>query len=163
MQLCFLLCRKKRRLGTNPFDGNTEAQSIGALYGIEAEIRGKPPDERRAIRQDRAAPLLADLRAWMEKTVRSLSPKSETAAAIRYALSRWRALTRYVDDGRIEIDNSAAERALRAVALAWKNYCSADKAAARAQLPSTPWRDALSQFRIALALNVPRHPQRRTN
>ena len=57
----------------------------------------------------------------MEKTLRSLSPKSETAGAIRYALSRWRALTRYADDGRLEIDNSAAERALRAVALG-RNY-----------------------------------------
>lgn len=58
----------------------------------------------------------------MEKSLRSLSPKSETAGAIRYALSRWRALTRYLDDGRLEIDNSAAERALRAVALGRKNY-----------------------------------------
>ena len=101
---------------------------IGALYGIEAEVRGKPPDERRAIRQVRAAPLLAELRGWMEKTLRSLSPKSETAEAIRYPLSRWRALTRYVDDGCIEIDNSAAERALRAVALGRKNYlfCGSD-------------------------------------
>jgi len=64
----------------------------------------------------------------MEKMLRSFSPKSETAEAIRYALSRWRALTRYVDDGRIEIDNSAAERALRAVALGRKNYlfCGSD-------------------------------------
>ena len=103
-------------------------ERIGALYRIEQEVRGKPPDERRAIRQARAAPLLAELRAWMEKTLRSLSPKSETAEAIRYALSRWRALTRYVDDGQIEIDNSAAERALRAVALGRKNYlfCGSD-------------------------------------
>jgi transposase len=101
---------------------------IGALYGVEAEVRGKPPDERRAIRQTRAGPLLAELRAWMEKTLRALSPKSETAEAIRYALSRWRTLTRYVDDGHVEIDNSAAERALRAVALGRKNYlfCGSD-------------------------------------
>jgi transposase len=58
----------------------------------------------------------------MEKALRSLSAKSETAAAIRYALSRWRALTRYINDGRLEIDNSAAERALRAVALGRKNF-----------------------------------------
>jgi hypothetical protein len=103
-------------------------ERIRALYRIEQEVRGKPPDERRESRQDRAAPLLAELRAWMEKTLRSLSPKSETAEAIRYALSRWRALTRYIDDGRIEIDNSAAERALRAVALGRKNYlfCGSD-------------------------------------
>src|SRR3984885_7954821 len=62
-------------------------ERIGRLYRIEDEVRGKPADERRAIRQARAAPLLEELRAWMEKTLRSLSPKSETAEAIRYALS----------------------------------------------------------------------------
>ena len=76
------------------------------------------------------------MRKWMEKALRSLSSKSETAAAIRYALSRWRALTRYTDDGLLEIDNSAAERALRAVALGRKNYlfagsdCGGERAAA---------------------------------
>ena len=74
------------------------------------------------VRQQRARPLLDELHHWMEKTLRSLSTKSETAGAIRYALSRWRALTRYVDDGLLEIDNSAAERALRAVAIGRKNY-----------------------------------------
>jgi len=66
--------------------------------------------------------LLDELRTWMEKALRSLSSKSETAGAIRYALSRWRALTRYTEDGMLEIDNSAAERALRAVALGRKNF-----------------------------------------
>ena len=74
------------------------------------------------IRQTRARPQLDDFRKWMEKALRSLSSKSETAGAIRYALSRWRALTRYTEDGHLEIDNSAAERALRAVALGRKNY-----------------------------------------
>ena len=97
-------------------------QRIGALYAIEEEIRGKPADLRLNIRQARARPLLDELRSWMEKMLRSLSAKSETAGAIRYALSRWRALTRYVDDGLLEIDNTAAERALRAVALGRKNY-----------------------------------------
>jgi transposase len=101
----------------------TEALArIGALYAIEDEIRGKPADLRLSIRQSRARPLLDDLRSWMEKMLRRLSAKSETASAIRYALSRWRALTRYIDDGQLEIDNSAAERALRAVALGRKNY-----------------------------------------
>ena len=101
----------------------TEALArIGALYAIEDEIRGKSADLRLSIRQARARPLLDELRRWMEKALRSLSAKSETAAAIRYALSRWRALTRYIDDGRLEIDNSAAERALRAVALGRKNF-----------------------------------------
>ncbi len=101
----------------------TEALTrIGALYAIEDQIRGKPVDLRLSIRQTRARPLLDDLRRWMEKALRSLSSKSETAAAIRYALSRWRALTCYTDDGLLEIDNSAAERALRAVALGRKNF-----------------------------------------
>jgi transposase len=101
----------------------TEALArIGALYGIEEEIRGKPAELRRSVRQARAKPLLDDLHHWMEKSLRSLSTKSETAGAIRYALSHWRALTRYVDDGLLEIDNSAAERALRAVAIGRKNY-----------------------------------------
>jgi transposase len=101
----------------------TEALArIGALYRIEEEVRGKPAELRREVRQTRAKPLLEELRNWMEKSLRSLSTKSETAGAIRYALAHWRALTRYIDDGRLEIDNSAAERALRAVALGRKNY-----------------------------------------
>jgi hypothetical protein len=100
----------------------TEALArIGALYAIEEEIRGKSADLRLSIRQSRARPLLDELRTWMEKALRSLSTKSETAGAIRYALSRWRALTRYSEDGLLEIDNSAAERSLRTVALGRKN------------------------------------------
>jgi transposase len=95
---------------------------IGRLYGIETEIRGKPPDERRNVRQARAGPELEALRAWLHTTVTTLSKKSELAAAIRYALTHWVALTRYRDDGRLEIDNNAAERALRAVALGRKNW-----------------------------------------
>lgn len=97
-------------------------QRIGALYKIEEDCRGKPPEERRAARQARAVPLLADLHEWLQRMLRKTSKKSELAAAIRYSLVRWTALTRYCEDGCIEIDNSAAERALRAVALGRKNY-----------------------------------------
>src|SRR5947208_9605062 len=90
---------------------------IGALYAIEKEIRGRPPEERRQVRQTRSKALLASLRQWFETTLPKLSRKLDTTAAIRYALSRWDALARYCDDGHIEIDNNAAERALRAVAL----------------------------------------------
>ena len=62
------------------------------------------------------------MKEWMSDTLKRLSQKSETAKAIRYALTRWAALNRYCDDGRIEIDNNAAERALRCVALGRKNY-----------------------------------------
>lgn len=95
---------------------------IGALYAIEAAIRGDPSERRRKVRTEHARPLLAQLHAWLETTLQQLSQKSALAEAIRYALVRWRALTRYVEDGRIEIDNNAAERALRAVALGRKNY-----------------------------------------
>jgi hypothetical protein len=97
-------------------------ERIGALYGIEQEIRGRPPDERRDIRQARAKPLLTSLRQWFETTLPKLSRKSDTTAAIHYALSLWDALVRYAADGNLEIDNNAAERALRAVALGRKNY-----------------------------------------
>ena len=70
----------------------------------------------------RPKPLLDFLRQWFEATLSKLSRKSETTVAIRYALSRWDALTRYIEDGHIEIDNNAAERSLRGVALGRKNY-----------------------------------------
>ena len=97
-------------------------QRIGALYDIEREIRNKPIEVRHQVRQTRARPLVEELHVWMNKTLATISRKSETAGAIRYALSRGRALTRYLDDGQIELDNSAAERALRGVALGRKNY-----------------------------------------
>ena len=95
---------------------------IAELYAIESEIRGRPPDERRQARTTRARPLLESLHQWLQSTLAVVSRKSEIAAAIRYALGRWRALLRYSEDGHIEIDNNAAERALRAVALGRKNY-----------------------------------------
>jgi transposase len=97
-------------------------QRIAALYAIEAEIRGQPPDLRRRERQARAGPLLEEMRNWFTGLLGRVSAKSELAKAIGYSLTRWRALTRYRDDGRIEIDNNAAERALRGVALGRGNY-----------------------------------------
>jgi transposase len=101
----------------------TEALArIGELYGIESEIRGRAPDQRREVRQTRAKPLLESMREWLQHTLAKLSRKSAVASAISYALGRWAALLRYCDDGRLEIDNNAAERALRAVAIGRKNY-----------------------------------------
>ena len=101
----------------------TEAlRRIAELYVIEAEIRGKPPHERQRVRQQLARPLLDDFDRWLRTTLEKLSRKSDTAAAIQYALKLWPALLRYCDDGIIEIDNSAAERALRGVAIGRRNY-----------------------------------------
>ncbi len=97
-------------------------ERIGALYAIESEIRGRPPDGRRTVRQARVRPLLDSLHNWFETSLSKLSRKSDTTAAVKYALSLWPALVRYCDDGCLEIDNNAAERALRAVALGRKNY-----------------------------------------
>lgn len=102
---------------------NTEAlERIGALYKIEDAIRGKPPDERRAYREEHARPLLDQLHAWLTTTLETLSKKSDTSRAILYALNRWEALTRYCDDGQLEIDNLPVERALRGVAIGRRNY-----------------------------------------
>jgi transposase len=95
---------------------------IAEIYAIEGDIRGRPPDERLQARTNRARPLLESLHQWLQVTLSVVSKKSEIAAAIRYALGRWRALLRYSEDGHIEMDNNAAERALRAVALGRKNY-----------------------------------------
>jgi transposase len=113
---------------------------IGELYGIEKDIRGRQSDERRAVRNERSRPLLESLKQWIEETLVKLSRKSDTAQAVRYGLGRWEALLRYVDDGRLEIDNNSGERALRVVALGRKNYLFAgsDTGGERAA-GSFPW------------------------
>jgi transposase len=95
---------------------------IGELYNVERDIRGWSPEERRRVRNERSRPLLESLKQWLDETLVKLSPKSETAKAVRYALKLWDALMRYVDDGHLEIDNNAAERELRAVVLGRRNY-----------------------------------------
>jgi transposase len=97
-------------------------ERIGTLYDIEAVIRGHTPAERRAVRQARAGPVLEELRQWLDATLLRIPGRSDLAGAIRYARSRFEQLCRYRDDGRLEIDNSAAERALRGVALGRKNW-----------------------------------------
>src|SRR5258708_24143447 len=76
---------------------------IAALYAMEADIRGLSADERRQARQRRTKPLLDDLRLWLEAQLAAVSGKATIAGAIRYTLSRWDGLTRFLDDGRIEI------------------------------------------------------------
>src|SRR5437868_2150936 len=78
---------------------------IQGLYAVEADIRGSPPEVRRQQRQARAGPLLEKLQLWLHGVLTQVSAKSELAKAACYSLARWKALTRYVDDGRIEIDN----------------------------------------------------------
>lgn len=95
---------------------------IGLMYAIEREIRGQVPQIRRTVRQERTAGILGDLNAWLNATLRTVSRKSDLAGAIKYALVRWEALTRFCEDGRIEIDNNTAERSIRPLVLGRRNY-----------------------------------------
>lgn len=100
----------------------TEAlQRIAELYRIEGEIRGRSPDERRAAREQRSRPIVEALEPWLRAKLALVSQKSKLADAIRYALSRWPGLARFLDDGRVEIDNNVVERSIRPIALNRKN------------------------------------------
>ena len=95
---------------------------IAPLYKIENTIRGRTPDQRLAVRAEHTAPLLADLHGWLQTTLGRISGRSEMAKAIRYSLNRWDALTLILRDGRACIDNSAAERVMRPIALGRRNW-----------------------------------------
>jgi transposase len=97
-------------------------QKIGELFAIEANISGRPPEERLAVRTALSVPLLAALKDQYEAARSKVSEKSTFAKALRYALTRWDALTRYTTDGRLDICNNAAERAIRPLALGRKNW-----------------------------------------
>jgi hypothetical protein len=100
----------------------TEAlERIAQLFAIETTLHGRTPEQRCAARQEQAVPLLVALHAFLEDALQRISGKSSLAKAIRYALSRWQALIRYTTDGRLEMTNNAAERAIRPLALG-RNY-----------------------------------------
>src|SRR6185312_10294664 len=94
---------------------------IAALYRIEAEIRGRSADERRAVRQARSRPLVEAFEPWLREKLSLVSQKSRLAEAIRYALSRWAGLGLFLEDSRIEIDSNVVERTMRPLALTRKN------------------------------------------
>lgn len=95
---------------------------IGALYDIEERIRGMTTDERCALRKQHARPILDDLKTWIRETLPTIPQKHKLAETMRYALSRWEALSVYIDDGRVEIDNNIAERAIRPIGIGRKNW-----------------------------------------
>jgi transposase len=94
---------------------------IAALYKIEGEIRGRSAEERRAVRQARSRILVEAFEPWLREKLAIVSQKSKLADAIRYALSRWTGLSRFLDDGRVEIDSNVVERSIRPLALTRKN------------------------------------------
>jgi transposase len=90
---------------------------IDALFAMEREINGKPPSERRRVRQEHSRPRVEALEAWLRTQYDRLSPNNQVAKAIAYSLNRWDSLTRFLDDGRLCMSNNAAERALRGIAV----------------------------------------------
>lgn len=126
VQLAFCWAHVRRRfyeLATaGPAPIASEAlQRIAALYEIEQGIRGRGANERRAVRQEKLRPLIAAFEPWLREKLALISQKTKLAEAIRYALTRWEGLTRFIDDGRIEIDSNVVERAIRPIALNRKN------------------------------------------
>ena len=109
-------------------------ERIAALFVIESSVRGQPPDQRLLARVQYARPRLVELKLFLEGSLKRISGKSALAGAIRYALTRWNALLRYLADGRLEMSNNAAERSMRAPVLGRKNYlfCGSDAGGQRA-------------------------------
>jgi transposase len=106
--------------GSAPIAGEALTR-IAELYRIESDIRGRSASERRAVRQEGSKTVIAGLEPWLREKLGLISQKTKLAEAIRYALSRWEGLTRFLDDGRIEIDSNAVERSIRPIALNRKN------------------------------------------
>jgi transposase len=107
---------------------------IDALFAIEREINGRPPDQRLALRRQRSKPLVDDLEIWLREERKKLSSKNPLAKAMDYSLKRWAAFTRFLDDGRICLSNNAAERSLRGIAVGRRNwtFCGSDAGGQRA-------------------------------
>jgi transposase len=97
-------------------------ERIAELFAIEQQVNGCPPEIRLAARRNRATPLLTQMKGEFEAVLSRISGKSSLAGALRYALSRWSSLTRYTTDGRLDMSNNAAERAIRPIAIGRKNW-----------------------------------------
>jgi transposase len=126
VQLAFCWAHVRRKFyelaAAGPAPIASEAlQRIAAFYEIEKDNRGRGADERRAVRQEKTRPLIAALEPWLREKLALISQKTKLAEAIRYALSRWEGLTRFIDDGRVEIDSNVVERSIRPIALNRKN------------------------------------------
>lgn len=104
-------------------------RQINALYDIERQINGLPLGERRRRRQLEAMPILEHLKAWLDTHIQQCVKRSPLANAIQYARKQWPELVRYADDGQVDIDNNAVERAIRPLALGRKNHLFAGSAA----------------------------------
>ena len=123
--LCMAHARRKlfeaHALNASQIAGQAVAL-IAKLYEIEREAREIEPEARWLLRQQRARPVADALHAWLTAQRQALAKADATAKAIDYSLSNWRALTRYLDDGNVPIDNNAAENSVRPLAIGRKNW-----------------------------------------
>ena len=112
---------------------------IAKLYEIEAGIRGQPPDVRKAVRQLRSRPLVADLHVWLQEHVPRVPGWTDLAKAMRYVLRHWDGLILYLDDGRLEMDTNVVERAIRPVTITRKHslFAGSDAGARRWAIANT--------------------------
>ncbi len=95
---------------------------IGALYDIEREIHGLSAEERRSIRRSKSKPIVEAFETWARAQLNAISRKGDLAKAINYGFNRWASFTLFLEDGRIAIDNNAAERAMRPIGIGRKNW-----------------------------------------
>ena len=99
---------------------------IQKLYRVEKQARKLDAEDRHACRQQEARPALGELRAWLDEALLQVPPKSATGKALNYLNREWGKLTRYLDDGRLEIDNNGAENAIRPFVVGRKNWLFSD-------------------------------------
>lgn len=99
------------------------------LYRVERHARAFSPEERYAYRQQYARPILDGLRSWLDKSLLQVLPSSATGKALTYLDNEWNKLIRYLDDGRLEIDNNLAENAIRPFVIGRKNWLFSDSVA----------------------------------
>ena len=100
----------------------TALQMIGQVYEIEQDLKELSADERQRIRQSRSTPVLDALHRWMLLTRQKITDGSATAKALDYSLKRWTALTRFVDDGHLPVDNNHIENQIRPIAIGRSNW-----------------------------------------
>jgi hypothetical protein len=125
-QVCLAFCwahvrRKFYELADTSPVATEVLRRIAQLYVIEEEVRGTPAEQRRQVRVERSRVIIDDLRDYLEARNRQVSAKAKLGEAIRYALTRWDGLSRFLDDGRVDLDSNTVERSIRPLALNRKN------------------------------------------
>ena len=154
---------------TAAVQANEALLKIKDLYQVEREVKDLDDEQRRGVREEKARPLLEAMKAWLDELQIQILPKSPLGEAIGYALNHWTALTRYLDDGRLAIDNNISERALRPVVIGRKNYLFTGSqrggraAAIHYSLIQSAKHNGVEPFAYLrdLLIRIPTHPYRR--